>query len=65
MGAIPVEWLVGPLGGFVLALWIIWQLWKAHREADAREQKRADDADARLGRIADAIGAGLERPEPK
>lgn len=63
--AIPVEWLVGPVAALALALVIGRELWKAHREADKREQDRADALDARLDRIADALSVGLKKADPK
>lgn len=63
--AIPVEWLVGPVAALALALVIGRELWKAHREADKREQDRADALDDRLDRIADALSTGLKKADPK
>jgi Flp pilus assembly protein TadB len=62
--ALPIEWLVGPLAALVLALVIGRELWRSHREADKREQDRADALDARLDRIADALAAGLKKADP-
>lgn len=51
------ELILGGGGALALSLWIIQALWKSHLASDAREQKRADDADAR----ADKLIAILER----
>ena len=63
--ALPIEWLIGPVAALALALVIGRELWRAHREADKREQDRADALDARLDKLADAIAAGLKQADPK
>ncbi len=65
MPALSIEWLVGPVAALALALVIGRELWKSHREADKREQDRADALDARLDRIAEALAAGFEKADPK
>lgn len=45
---IPIEVILGSGGLAAFAIWVVNELWKAHKASDAREQKRADDAEARL-----------------
>jgi len=52
---LPVEWLIGPVAGLALALWVARELWKAHLAADDRERKRADAMEARLTALVDVL----------
>ena len=61
--AIPLEWLVGPVGALALALWIIDKLWKAHQASDDRERKRADEAETELRGIIADLRAALKRAD--
>jgi hypothetical protein len=63
--ALPIEWFVGPVAALAILLAVGRELWRAHREADKREQERADALDARLDRIADALAEGLKKADPK
>lgn len=43
---------------------VVGVLWKLHLNADARERKRADDAEARLERWLTAVERGKRRQPP-
>ncbi len=52
---IPIEVLLGSGGLGIFAVWVVNELWKSHKASDAREQKRADDAEERLRKFVDAL----------
>lgn len=53
--SLPVEWLVGPVAGLAILLWVARELWKAHQAADERERKRADALEARLSAMVELL----------
>lgn len=59
---LPIEALLGPIGGLVLALYVLNALWVAHKESDADVRAQRDLATAgwreqttATNRLADAI----------
>lgn len=72
MGAIPIEWLVGPVAALALALVVIGALFRFLKAyiADLTTERDAWKArslasDERLGRLADAFEAGFRKAAPK
>lgn len=59
--AIPLEWIVGPLGGFAILLVIARELWKAHTASDADVKAQRDAAIDRLERV---IGLAEKADKP-
>lgn len=56
---------MGPVAALALALLALRELWKAHRDSDARTEKRADETDRRLASLVDALTEGFKKAEPK
>jgi hypothetical protein len=62
---IPVEWLVGPAAGLVIALVVAAALWRDHQAQDQRERERTDEADARVDRLTKLLRDALSKAAPK
>jgi hypothetical protein len=64
---VPIPWeiIVGAGGGFAFAIWVVDQLWKAHKDADQRERERTAAAEAELRALVAELRNALRKGTPK
>ena len=62
---IPWELIVGAGGGFVFAIWVVNQLWRAHQDADQRDRDRAAVAESELRALVAELRKALAKGTSK